>query len=185
MAVAAGFAIWETTRRMGPFAFQSITYSILSTQLYIAVSSISTLCLAAAVVERKALAERLAASRARLVEAADTERRRIEHNLHDGAQQRLTAIVVQLRLGADLARAEPARGPGLLDAAEAELQLAIDELRELAHGIHPTCSRRSGSRRRSRWSPRDRRSRSGCWSCRRPGSTRPPRRPRTSSPARP
>ncbi len=138
VAVGAGFAIWETTRRMGPFAFQSITYSILSTQLYIAVSSISTLCLAAAVVERKALAERLAASRARLVEAADTERRRIEHNLHDGAQQRLTAIVVQLHLAADLARAEPACGPGLIDAAEVELQLAIDELRELAHGIHPS-----------------------------------------------
>jgi signal transduction histidine kinase len=138
VAVAAGFAIWETTRRMGPFAYQSITYSILGTQLYIAVSSISTLCLAAVVSEREGFAERLAASRARLVETADIERRRIEHNLHDGAQQRLTALVVQLHLAAERARADPARAAGLLDSAESELQLAIDELRELAHGIHPS-----------------------------------------------
>jgi signal transduction histidine kinase len=144
VAVAAGFAVWETTRRMGPFAYQSITYSILGTQLYIAVSSISTLCLTAAVSERKGIAERLAASRARLVEAADTERRRIEHNLHDGAQQRLTALVVQLRIAAERAREEPGRAAGALASAEAELSLAIDELRELAHGIHPPVLTRLG-----------------------------------------
>ena len=90
VAVAAGFAVWETSRQVGPFAYESITYSVLSTQLYIAVAAVSTLCLAAVVAERERAAERLAASRARLVEAADNERRRIEHNLHDGAQQRLT-----------------------------------------------------------------------------------------------
>jgi signal transduction histidine kinase len=138
VAVAAGFAIWETTRRVGPFAYQSITYSILGTQLYIAVSSISTLCLTAAVSERQAFAARLAASRARLVEATDTERRRIERNLHDGAQQRLTALVVRLHIAADEAREEPGRAAGALASAEGELEQAIEELRELAHGIHPT-----------------------------------------------
>jgi signal transduction histidine kinase len=138
IAVAAGFAIWETTRRVGPFAVDSATESILSTQLYIAVSALSTLCLAAVVSERERFAERLAASRARLVESGDIERRRIEHNLHDGAQQRLTALLVQLRLASDQARDAPDRGPELIESAEGELSLAIDELRELAHGIHPS-----------------------------------------------
>ena len=138
VAVAAGFAIWETTRRVGPFAFQSITDSILGTQLYIGVSSLSTLCLAAVVSERERFAERLAASSARLVETADNERRRIEHNLHDGAQQRLTALLVQLRIAAGQVRDDPARAPAVLESAEDELSLAIDELRELAHGIHPS-----------------------------------------------
>ena len=138
LAVAAGFAVWETTRRVGPFAFQSITDSILGTQLYIGVSSLSTLCLAAVVAERERFAERLAAVSARLVETADTERRRIERNLHDGAQQRLTALLVQLRIAGGQVREEPARAPALLESAEDELSLAIDELRELAHGIHPS-----------------------------------------------
>jgi signal transduction histidine kinase len=82
--------------------------------------------------------ERLAASRTRLVRSADTERRRIEQNLHDGAQQRLTALVVQLRMYEDRAREYPAAAAGMFDDASQELTLAIDELRELAHGIHPT-----------------------------------------------
>jgi signal transduction histidine kinase len=138
VAVAAGFAIWETTRQVGPFAYESMTDSVLSTQLYLAVSALSTLCLATVVSEREAFAARLAASSARLVETADNERRRIEHNLHDGAQQRLTALLVQLRLAAEQTRVAPERAPGLLEAAEAELGEAIDELRELAHGIHPS-----------------------------------------------
>ena len=138
VAVAAGFAIWETTRQVGPFVFASMTDSVLNTQLYLAVSALSTLSLAVVVAEREAFAARLAASRARLVETADNERRRIEHNLHDGAQQRLTALLVQLRIAADQARDAPERPPAVLDAAGTELSEAIDELRELAHGIHPS-----------------------------------------------
>jgi signal transduction histidine kinase len=138
VAVAAGFAIWETTRQVGPFAYGSAEVSVLNTQLYLAVSALSTLSLAAVVAERESFAASLAASRARLVETADTERRRIEHNLHDGAQQRLTALLVHLRLAGDQVRTDPARAPGLLEAAESELSEAIDELRELAHGIHPS-----------------------------------------------
>jgi signal transduction histidine kinase len=138
IAVSAGFTLWETTHYGGPFHFHSISHSVLSTQLFIAVAALSTLCLAAVVSEREEVTERLGASRARLVEAADTERQRLEHNLHDGAQQRLTALVVRLGLSAERARRSPEEGPALLDQAGAELSLAIGELRELAHGIHPS-----------------------------------------------
>jgi signal transduction histidine kinase len=138
VAIAAGFAIWETTRREGPFALASTTGSVLATQLFIAVAAISTLCVAAVVSEREAFSRRLAASRTRLVEAATDERRRIERDLHDGAQQRLTALLVRLSLGVERARDDPASAVGRLQAAEIELSAAIDELRELAHGIHPS-----------------------------------------------
>jgi signal transduction histidine kinase len=134
IAVAAGFAVYETTRRIGPFAFESITESLLAAQLYIAVSALSTLCVAAVVAERQAAAASLAASRARIVEAGARERRRIERDLHDGAQQRLTALAVRMRL----ARDDPASAVEALETAELQLLAAIDELRELAHGIHPS-----------------------------------------------
>ena len=79
----------------------------------------------------------LAASRARIVEAGDAERRRLERNLHDGAQQRLVAIALELRLcERKLADGDPEAG-GLLLQAETELADALEELRELARGIHP------------------------------------------------
>jgi signal transduction histidine kinase len=137
VVVAASFTVWETTHHVGPFVFTSINHSVLSTQLYIALAALSTLCLAAVVSEREDVAERLVASRARLLDTADTERRRLEHNLHDGAQQRLTALVVRLRLAAEEAERAPEKAPALFERAETELALAIDELRELSHGIQP------------------------------------------------
>jgi signal transduction histidine kinase len=89
------------------------------------------------VCERRKFADSLSASRARLVEAADTERRRLEHNLHDGAQQRLTALSLRLQMATDHARDAPDRASVVLEAAEAEVLLAIDELRDLAQGIQP------------------------------------------------
>jgi signal transduction histidine kinase len=81
--------------------------------------------------------EQLAASRARIVEAADSERRRLERNLHDGAQQRLVSLAlalrdVEARLGTD-----PKAAGRLLASAREELALALEELRALARGIHP------------------------------------------------
>ena len=137
IAITVAFALWNTTRLLGPFASNSTTHTVLTTQLYIAVTALTTLCLAAMASERAQLAVRLRASRIRLVTAADTERRRIEHNLHDGAQQRLTALIVRLGLASDRARENPAEAPELFAQAEAELSRALDELRELAHGIHP------------------------------------------------
>jgi len=77
-------------------------------------------------------------SRSRIVAAADEERRRIERDIHDGAQQRLVALALELksaqrRLGDDV---DPELDALLASAAD-ELQIAVDELRELAHGIHP------------------------------------------------
>ena len=81
--------------------------------------------------------EQLNASRARLVEAGVVERRRLERNLHDGAQQRLVGLSLQLRLARARAETEPAEAVRLIAAAEAELDAALEELRELARGLHP------------------------------------------------
>jgi signal transduction histidine kinase len=81
--------------------------------------------------------EQLAASRARIVEAADAERRRLERNLHDGAQQRLVALTLQLRLVESALENDRERARALLADAHAQLDEALEELRELARGIHP------------------------------------------------
>jgi PAS domain S-box-containing protein len=82
--------------------------------------------------------EKLAASRARIVEAGDAERRRLERNLHDGAQQRL--VTLSLTLGLLRARLEDGDAGAaltLLERAAEELRYALEELRELARGLHP------------------------------------------------
>ena len=81
--------------------------------------------------------EQLAASRARIVEAGDAERRRLERNLHDGAQQRLVSVAIDLRvIRATLAK-DPEKAAEQLSAAQEQLALGLDDLRELARGIHP------------------------------------------------
>src|SRR5262249_33481628 len=80
---------------------------------------------------------KLASSRARIVEAADTERRRLERNLHDGAQQRLVSLALQLRLIKATLSRDPDAAKTLVTKADDELAEALDELRELARGIHP------------------------------------------------
>ena len=87
--------------------------------------------------ELRARVEELSASRARIVQIGLEERRRIERDLHDGAQQRLVALRLQLRLARDQADKDPAATRAMLDAAGAELDEALAELRELARGIHP------------------------------------------------
>jgi signal transduction histidine kinase len=81
--------------------------------------------------------DELEASRLRIVQAADAERRRLERNLHDGAQQRLVGLAVALRLAQDRVRTRPEEADELLRAAAQELSEALTELRELAQGIHP------------------------------------------------
>jgi signal transduction histidine kinase len=85
---------------------------------------------------RERLAE-LRASRERLVAASDAERRRLERNLHDGAQQRLVALSMQLRFLQSRIREDPATAEELATTASAELAESLQELRELARGIHP------------------------------------------------
>ncbi len=81
--------------------------------------------------------DELAASRLRIVEASDTERRRLERNLHDGAQQRLVALSVGLRLAQAKLRTEPDETEQVLETLSQELGEALTELRELAQGLHP------------------------------------------------
>ena len=82
------------------------------------------------------LVEELRASRARIVEAGDAERRRLERDLHDGAQSRLVALALLLR-SARRRAGDDADLVELLDRAQEELQTSLAELRELARGIHP------------------------------------------------
>jgi len=82
-------------------------------------------------------AEELRASRARVVAAADAERRKIERNLHDGAQQHLVALAVTARLARQAAATDPAQVVELLEQLGHDLQDAVQELRDLAHGIYP------------------------------------------------
>jgi signal transduction histidine kinase len=86
----------------------------------------------------------LQASRGRLVAAADAERRRIERNLHDGAQQHLVAIAVKVRLLEQLAERDPERAHSLMTQLQDDVRSAIEELRSLAHGIYPPLLSSSG-----------------------------------------
>jgi signal transduction histidine kinase len=79
----------------------------------------------------------LATSRARIVAAGDVERRRLERNLHDGAQQRLVTLSITLRVARAKLEADPAGARDLLTGAADELSMALAELRELARGLHP------------------------------------------------
>jgi len=81
--------------------------------------------------------EELHASRARIVRAADDARQKLERNLHDGAQQRLVAVSISVRLAAAKLPGAPEEARALLVAASEELTHALNELRELARGIHP------------------------------------------------
>jgi signal transduction histidine kinase len=83
------------------------------------------------------LIEELRASRQRIVSAQDEERRRIERNIHDGAQQSLVALAVKLRLARTLAGRDPAKAEAILDELQGETQEALENLRDLARGIYP------------------------------------------------
>ena len=89
------------------------------------------------ITERKEYEDELRRSRARLLEASDVERRRLERNLHDGAQQRLVSLSLALRLAQARVADDPEGADRLLSQASEELSQALEELRELARGIHP------------------------------------------------
>jgi signal transduction histidine kinase len=81
--------------------------------------------------------EELRASRQRIVEAQDQERRRLERNIHDGAQQQLVALSVKIRLARQLGAKDPGMANDLLQETEAEVSQALEDLRDLARGIYP------------------------------------------------
>ena len=87
--------------------------------------------------ELRARVQELQESQARLLAVGFAERRRMERDLHDGAQQRLVSLALDLRLARSALREEPERAERLLDGADEELSRALGELRELARGLHP------------------------------------------------
>jgi signal transduction histidine kinase len=88
--------------------------------------------------------EELRASRARLVTAADEARRRIERDLHDGAQQHLAALAINLRIARDIVATDPDAAAKVLDELGQAVRDTIQEIRDLAHGIYPPLLVRSG-----------------------------------------
>jgi signal transduction histidine kinase len=81
--------------------------------------------------------EELRASRQRIVAAQDQERRRLERNIHDGAQQQLVALTVRLRLAGLMAEKDPAKTKAMLDELQSEATGALENIRDLARGIYP------------------------------------------------
>ena len=144
VALVTTLTVYNTAHHAGPFVRATITQSLYATQLFVAAAALTSLVLGAVIEERHAALDalrenerRLRESRARIVKAGDAARRRLERNLHDGAQQRLVSLALTLRLARLQLRKNPAETEHLLTEASAELQSAIDELRELARGIHP------------------------------------------------
>ena len=89
------------------------------------------------ITERKQQEAEIRASRARIIEASGEARRKLERNLHDGAQQRLVSLSVSLRLAESLLDSDPAGARQVIVGSRVELAAALEELRELARGIHP------------------------------------------------
>lgn len=83
------------------------------------------------------LVEELRASQRRIVAAQDAERQRLERNIHDGSQQQLVALSVKARLARGLMQREPEEASEILTQIEQDLQIALDDLRDLARGIYP------------------------------------------------
>jgi signal transduction histidine kinase len=98
---------------------------------------------AQSIANERAQAE-LRASRARIVRTADETRERLERNLHDGAQQRLVSVSVVLRLAAAKLPSSPDDARVLITGASEELTLALEELRDLARGLHPAVLSKHG-----------------------------------------
>ena len=89
------------------------------------------------VTARKAVEEEIRRSRARIISASDAERKRLERNLHDGAQQNLVSVSHAVHLAARTLRTDPGKAEEHLERALRELNTAHEELRELARGLHP------------------------------------------------
>jgi len=135
-AAGAGYAGFETVRahRDG----RRLDVEIAAAPLRDAAGNVvGAMAVMTDISDRKRQEEQLRASRARLVAAADEARQQLERNLHDGAQQRLVALSVALRLVESRLQADPESASTLLGGAREELAQALEELRELARGIHP------------------------------------------------
>ena len=116
VALVTTLTVYNTAHHAGPFVRATITQSLLATQLFVAAAAVTSLVLGAVIEERHAALEalrenerRLRDSRARIVKAGDAARRRLERNLHDGAQQRLVSLALTLQAGQAPTPEEPSR----------------------------------------------------------------------------
>jgi integral membrane sensor domain MASE1 len=133
VAVAAGMAVGITANEVGAFVSHSITDSALSSQLYIAVAALTTLCLAAIVSERERSVLELAESRGRIAAAGAQERRRLEGELHDSAQNRLVGLQIRLSLAHERAEQTAPEVAAALSGLIQEAEAVGEDLRRIAH----------------------------------------------------
>jgi signal transduction histidine kinase len=144
VAVAAAVAACGTASDMGPFVEHSPSDSALNLQLYITLAAITTLCLAAIVSERRRAAQALAESHARVAAAGTLERRRLEAELHDSAQNRLVALQIRMRLTQETAERASSDLAAEMEELIDEADLLVDQLRRIAHGASPPLLSTSG-----------------------------------------
>jgi signal transduction histidine kinase len=142
---ASGRAVTPLVRDGRPIAL--VTHTAAVTELEHEIGAAVRLALENECLQAEVLAQLhdLRESRARIVETGDAERRRLERDLHDGAQQRLLALSYDLRLAQSGAEADgDVETASLLAEATGEAQAALGELRDLAHGIHPAILTEAG-----------------------------------------
>jgi signal transduction histidine kinase len=131
VALAVIIAVVATSKELGPFVEQEASDSALDLQLYVTFAALTTLCLAAIVSERRRAAQELSESRARIAAARERERRRLEGELHDSAQNRIFALRVKLRA------AQERTGDAALEELIDEAGAVGEDLRRIAHGLSP------------------------------------------------
>jgi signal transduction histidine kinase len=134
-----GLVVVERPTTEPPFTEkEDLTLIELSRQVGLALHNVNLdSALQSTLDEVRRQAAELRASRARVVAAADAERRRVERDLHDGAQQHLVALAVNVRLVRDIVGEDPDGAAEALDEIAAEVKATVQELRDLAHGIYP------------------------------------------------
>ena len=134
-----GLVVVERPTTEPPFSEQEdLVLTELSRQVGLALHNVNLdSALQSTLDEVRRQAAELRASRTRIVAAADAERRRVERDLHDGAQQHLVALAVNVRLVKDLVLEDPEAAALALDEIAVEVKATVQELRDLAHGIYP------------------------------------------------
>jgi signal transduction histidine kinase len=140
VALAVAVTVWRTAHHVGPFVQHSITDSVLSTQLFVAVAALTTLCLAAIVTERRRGAVDLLEARRRTAERGALERQRIARDLHDSVSQTLFSMTLHART----AQRALAGASGVSEAGKHELSQVVDlsrsalgEMRSLIFELRP------------------------------------------------
>jgi len=138
LLVAVTLAVWATTHYEGPFSFESIGDNVRDLQVFIAIVAVLSLCLAAPVAERGLYAQRFGESQAQLFDVAERERPRIERNIHDGAQQRLLALGLRLRLAAGAGGALGSVGIGRVHRRGSRARCGGGRTARALAGTHPS-----------------------------------------------